>query len=118
MLRMDQRSLLSWQHPLKRERPMCTERKMLIEECGWKYGGLKAALFINTEERCFELTSGKLVVLPPEPPMPVKPMPERCSRARIRFAAQSWRPCPVRAFLAHLAPREGGSGGKHLSKFL
>jgi hypothetical protein len=45
---------------------MCTERKTLMEECGWKDGVQNAAL-INTEDYA-ELTSGKLVVLPPEPP--------------------------------------------------
>ena len=52
MLDMDERSLVRWQHPLKRERPICTERKMLMKECGWKDGGQKAAL-VNTKEFTF-----------------------------------------------------------------
>jgi hypothetical protein len=33
-----ERSLNRWQHRLKREHPTCTERKALIQECGWKGG--------------------------------------------------------------------------------
>src|SRR6202035_3581182 len=36
---MEPRSIIRWQHRLKREHPTCTERtKALIEECGWKGG--------------------------------------------------------------------------------
>src|SRR6478672_2975535 len=36
---MEPRSIIRWQHRLKREHPTCTERtKALIQECGWKGG--------------------------------------------------------------------------------
>src|SRR5216684_4220626 len=36
---MEARSIIRWQHRLKREHPTCTERtKSLNEECGWKGG--------------------------------------------------------------------------------
>src|ERR1039457_5670068 len=35
---MDERSIIRWQRRLKREHPTCTERKSLLEECGWKGG--------------------------------------------------------------------------------
>jgi hypothetical protein len=35
---MDERSKIRWQHRLKREHPTCTERRSLLEECGWKGG--------------------------------------------------------------------------------
>ena len=39
ILRMKERSIIWWQHRLKREHPTGTERtKSLIEECGWKGG--------------------------------------------------------------------------------
>ena len=35
---MDERSKIRWQHRLKREHPTGTERRSLLEECGWKGG--------------------------------------------------------------------------------
>jgi hypothetical protein len=35
---MEARSIIRWQHRLKREHPTCAERKSLAEECGWKGG--------------------------------------------------------------------------------
>jgi hypothetical protein len=36
---MEPRSIIRWQHRLKREHPTCTERtQSLIEQCGWKGG--------------------------------------------------------------------------------
>src|ERR1700688_1515439 len=36
---MEPRSIIRWQHQLKREHPTCTERtKALIQERGWKSG--------------------------------------------------------------------------------
>jgi hypothetical protein len=37
-IRRKQRSLIRWQHLLKREHPTSTERKSLTKECGWKGG--------------------------------------------------------------------------------
>jgi hypothetical protein len=36
--KMEARSIIRWQHRLKREHPTGTERESLIEECGWKGG--------------------------------------------------------------------------------
>ena len=48
---MEERSIIRWQHRLKREHPTCTERsKSLIEECGWK-GGDRVGLGAQSKNR-------------------------------------------------------------------
>jgi len=39
ILEMEARSIIRWQHRLKRERPTGTGRTSLTQECGWKDGG-------------------------------------------------------------------------------
>jgi hypothetical protein len=80
---------------------------------GWR---TEAAL--TTLKNYAELTSGKLVVLPPEPP----PMTVKLYQNGAR--GQGFAPPPKAGALARSAPfclilhlREGGSGGKHVGKF-
>jgi len=77
----------------------------------------RKALCANYEYRYSELTNGNIVCSRREPPVGngVRKMPERCSRARVRFAAQNRR---ALALCAPFRPRRnatGGSGGNKQS---
>jgi hypothetical protein len=67
----------------------------LIQECGWKDGGQKAAL--ATKNYSPELTSGKLIVLPPEPPEKGQQISGTVLAVKDSLRRQELRPCPLRA---------------------